>query len=72
MSVLCGCEVGLIVFSNTGKLYQYASTDMDRILLRYTENTEAYESRNNEDIARVKTNISSILFTLFLDARERR
>lgn len=45
---------------------------MDRILLRYTENTEAYESRNNEDIARVKTNISSILFTMFLDACERR
>lgn len=53
LSVLCGCEVGLIVFSNTGKLYQYASTDMDRILLRYTENTEAYESRNNDDVARV-------------------
>jgi hypothetical protein len=55
LSVLCGCEVGLIMFSHSGKLYQYASTDMDRILLRYTENTEAYESRNNEDVARVPT-----------------
>ena len=54
LSVLCECEVGLILFSNNGKLYQYASNDMDRILLRYTENTEAYESRNNEDVARVK------------------
>lgn len=27
---------------------------MDRILLRYTENTEAYESRNNDDVARVR------------------
>ncbi len=53
LSVLCGCEVGLIIFSPSGKLYQYASNDMDRVLLRYTENNEAYESRNNEDISRV-------------------
>lgn len=54
LSVLCGCEVGLIIFSPSGKLYQYASNDMDRVLLRYTENNEAYESRNNEDISRVR------------------
>ena len=41
---------------------------MDRILLRYTENTEAYESRNNEDIARVKRKryAKLILTTAFL------
>lgn len=37
---------------------------MDRILLRYTENTEAYESRNNEDVARV-SNSESLLDYLF-------
>lgn len=54
LSVLCGCDVGLILFSPTGKLYQYASHDMDRILLRYTENNDAFESRNNDDISRVR------------------
>ena len=73
LSVLCECEVGLILFSNNGKLYQYASNDMDRILLRYTENTEAYESRNNEDVARVKLNSALLLnlilkFIVYLDA----
>lgn len=67
LSVLCGCEVGLIMFSHTGKLYQYASTDMDRILLRYTENTEAYESRNNDDIARVRISRLVRCLYLFLD-----
>ncbi|KAL6146498.1 hypothetical protein ACLB2K_057177 [Fragaria x ananassa] len=28
-------EVGVIVFSNTGKLYQFSSTSMEHTLLRY-------------------------------------
>jgi hypothetical protein len=36
LSVLCDCEIGLIIFSSQNKLVQYASTDMDQILLRYT------------------------------------
>ncbi|ORY72875.1 SRF-like protein [Neocallimastix californiae] len=54
LSVLCGCEVGLIMFTGTNnKLFQYASSDMDRILLRYTEYNEPHESRTNEDIIKV-------------------
>jgi len=47
LSVLCGCEVGLIMFTANNKLFQYASSDMDRILLRYTEYNEPHESRTN-------------------------
>ena len=54
LSVLCNCEVGLIMFSNNNKLFQFASSDMDRILLRYTDYSEPHESRNNEDLARVR------------------
>ncbi|RKP05511.1 hypothetical protein THASP1DRAFT_19722 [Thamnocephalis sphaerospora] len=36
LSVLCNCEIGLIIFNSQDKLVQYASTDMDQILLRYT------------------------------------
>lgn len=44
---------------------------MDRILLRYTENTEAYESRNNDDVARVPpiTHTNCILSSLQLLSR---
>jgi MADS-box transcription enhancer factor 2B len=37
LSVLCDCEIALIIFNNTGKLVQYASTDIDKILMKYTE-----------------------------------
>jgi len=50
LSVLCDCEIALIVFNHTKKLFQYASTDMDRVLLKYTEYSEPHESRTNRDI----------------------
>jgi hypothetical protein len=36
LSVLCGCEISVIIFNNNNKLFQYASSDMDKILLKYT------------------------------------
>ncbi|XP_022246205.1 myocyte-specific enhancer factor 2-like isoform X2 [Limulus polyphemus] len=51
LSVLCNCEIALIIFNNTNKLFQYASTDMDKVLLKYTEYSEPHESRTNNDIA---------------------
>lgn len=53
LSVLCDCEVGLIIFSNTQKLFQYSSTEMDNILLKYTEHAEPHESKTNNDLAKV-------------------
>ncbi|CAK9299584.1 unnamed protein product [Gordionus sp. m RMFG-2023] len=50
LSVLCDCEIALIIFSPNNKLFQYASTDMDKILLKYTEYNEPHESRTNKDI----------------------
>lgn len=45
LSVLCDCEIALIIFNNNGKLVQYASTDIDKILMKYTE-----VSFNNQSI----------------------
>ncbi|KAM4709759.1 myocyte-specific enhancer factor 2B [Discoglossus pictus] len=50
LSVLCDCEIALIIFNGSNRLFQYASTDMDRVLLKYTEYTEPHESRTNTDI----------------------
>ncbi|CAB1324445.1 unnamed protein product [Coregonus sp. 'balchen'] len=50
LSVLCDCEIALIIFNSTNRLFQYASTDMDKVLLKYTEYSEPHESRTNTDI----------------------
>lgn len=37
LSVLCDCEIALIIFNSNNKLVQYASTEIDKILMKYTE-----------------------------------
>ncbi|KAI9260236.1 hypothetical protein BY458DRAFT_516567 [Sporodiniella umbellata] len=50
LSVLCNCEIALVIFNNqSNKLVQYASSDMDKVLMRYTEYGEPFESKNNDD-----------------------
>lgn len=58
LSVLCDCEIALIIFNSTNKLFQYASTDMDKVLLKYTEYNEPHESRTNSDIVEVSDQTS--------------
>ena len=38
---------------SSNKLFQYASTDMDKVLLKYTEYSDPHESRTNSDIVDV-------------------
>ena len=54
LSVLCDCEIALIIFSSSNKLYQYASTDMDKVLIRYTEYNDTHESLTNRNIIEVR------------------
>uniref|UniRef100_A0A182MA84 MADS-box domain-containing protein n=1 Tax=Anopheles culicifacies TaxID=139723 RepID=A0A182MA84_9DIPT len=63
LSVLCDCEIALIIFSSSNKLYQYASTDMDKVLLKYTEYNEPHESLTNK-------NIIEVLLTLQVNAQK--
>ena len=58
LSVLCDCEIALIIFSSSNKLYQYASTDMDKVLLKYTEYNEPHESLTNKNIIDVSVYIN--------------
>ncbi|CAI9764727.1 unnamed protein product [Fraxinus pennsylvanica] len=37
LAVLCEAEVAVIIFSNTGKLFEFSSSDMKRTLSRYNE-----------------------------------
>ena len=62
LSILCDCEIALIIFNSGNKLFQYASTDMDKILLKYTEYNEPHESRTNTDIVEVQELIYTWLY----------
>ncbi|KAF7645344.1 hypothetical protein LDENG_00206350 [Lucifuga dentata] len=57
LSVLCDCEIALIIFNSSNRLFQYASTDMDKVLLKYTEYNEPHESRTNSDIVEVSADM---------------
>jgi len=58
LSVLCDCEVAIIIFNESNKLYQYANTDMDQILLKYTEySDEPHETLTNTKITAVKSKL---------------
>ncbi|XP_029125844.1 truncated transcription factor CAULIFLOWER D isoform X4 [Cajanus cajan] len=37
LSVLCDAEIALIIFSSRGKLFQYSSTDINKIIERYRQ-----------------------------------
>ena len=37
LSVLCGCDIALVIFNSNSKLFQYSSTDMDAILQKYSK-----------------------------------
>ncbi|MED6130824.1 MADS-box transcription factor anr1, variant 2 [Stylosanthes scabra] len=42
LSILCDAEVGVTIFSSTGKLYEYASTSMKSVIDRYNKTKEEH------------------------------
>lgn len=50
LSILCGCEIALIVF-NSNKLFHYSSSDLDSTLVKYADfNEEASQSITNKEV----------------------
>lgn len=43
LSILCDSDVGVIIFSSTGKLYEFSSSRMEQIIARYN-NKSPYSS----------------------------
>ncbi|XP_027364327.1 agamous-like MADS-box protein AGL18 [Abrus precatorius] len=41
LSVLCDAEVAVIIFSSTGKLYEFSNTSMEHTLSRYSKGMES-------------------------------
>lgn len=69
LSVLCDCEIALIIFSSSNKLYQYASTDMDKVLLKYTEYNEPHESLTNKNIIEVSGLVQARFLYIYIYIR---
>eukprot|EP00179_Madagascaria_erythrocladioides_P005836 CAMPEP_0198310560 /NCGR_PEP_ID=MMETSP1450-20131203/2604_1 /TAXON_ID=753684 ORGANISM="Madagascaria erythrocladiodes, Strain CCMP3234" /NCGR_SAMPLE_ID=MMETSP1450 /ASSEMBLY_ACC=CAM_ASM_001115 /LENGTH=452 /DNA_ID=CAMNT_0044013399 /DNA_START=299 /DNA_END=1657 /DNA_ORIENTATION=+ len=46
LAVLCDCEIGVVIFSNGGKLHQYASHDLGQILEKYSAYQGPLEHRD--------------------------
>ncbi|CAA2961319.1 MADS-box transcription factor 23-like [Olea europaea subsp. europaea] len=47
LSILCDAQVGLIIFSSTGKLYDFASTSMKSLIERFNEVKEEHSQMPN-------------------------
>ncbi|KAJ2402482.1 primary heart field specification [Coemansia sp. RSA 2559] len=47
LSVLCDCEIAVVIFSSQNKLVQYASTNIDKVMMRYADYGEPSESLTN-------------------------
>ncbi|XP_021613022.1 MADS-box transcription factor 23 isoform X2 [Manihot esculenta] len=46
LAILCDAEVGVIIFSSTGKLYDFSSTSMKSVIERYNKSKEEHQMGN--------------------------
>ncbi|XP_051121589.1 MADS-box protein AGL42-like [Andrographis paniculata] len=55
LSVLCDAQVALIIFSQKGRLYEFSSSNMQRIIQRYMEYTKEERTASNiDDVVRMQ------------------
>lgn len=45
LAILCDAEVGIMIFSSTGRLYEYSSTSMKSVIERYKKTKEDHQQQ---------------------------
>ncbi|XP_020271200.1 MADS-box transcription factor 23-like isoform X2 [Asparagus officinalis] len=53
LAILCDAEVGLVIFSSTGRLYDFASTSMKSVIDRYNktkDDQQQLEANSNSEV----------------------
>uniref|UniRef100_M8BN15 MADS-box transcription factor 57 n=1 Tax=Aegilops tauschii TaxID=37682 RepID=M8BN15_AEGTA len=77
LSILCDAEVGLVVFSSTGRLHEFSSTNMKAVIDRYTKAKEEQPGVNatseikslrfqeNTCLASLTKNLSHLALVIF-------
>ncbi|KAA3670806.1 uncharacterized protein DEA37_0001184 [Paragonimus westermani] len=67
LSVLCECEIALIVFTKSDRLHQYASYTMEHILHRRDAHPKSNEFYTNQGMCKVSpTDFRFVWFVLFV------
>ncbi|KAL6981076.1 hypothetical protein U1Q18_022707 [Sarracenia purpurea var. burkii] len=61
LAILCDAEVAVIIFSNTGKLFEFSSAGMGLTLARYNKCSDSSEASFVEYKEECDTNCSSVL-----------
>eukprot|EP01027_Heterolobosea_sp_BB2_P006836 GEZU01010260.1.p1 GENE.GEZU01010260.1~~GEZU01010260.1.p1 ORF type:complete len:115 (+),score=18.31 GEZU01010260.1:300-644(+) len=51
LSILCDCQIGLIIFNAQGKLFKYASDgNLDGLIARAEAHNDNFEDKKNQDV----------------------
>jgi hypothetical protein len=51
LSILCDCEIALLVYNSNEKVFQYCSNDLEEVLQKCTESEDLCQSYTNKDYA---------------------
>ena len=54
LSVLCDCDIAVLVFTPANKIFEYASTDVGLLLARYGSQQDEKESLDTPKLEQVR------------------
>ena len=66
LSIVCDTEIAIMMITSNSKLYQYASSNINEFLMKYTEIQEPFESKTNADVWQVGLHVGYMLPLKFM------